>query len=268
MKPANLDQIERVIRDMPLPTRAKDLLRACALEIRHLRKQRDGLQSRCSDLYVRHQQARVEDVELLRLRVEMAEQPLAEHYSMDRDDFEPGGLVALAVADLERHEKHIAQLLHERHQKARKATDADGTDGRKYVVFHDPAKPQPVKLRADHVTLAPLVLGDQKFCPDGGKCTHDCDNECWRVATCAPLSNVFEDDNWPPHLRTQSVEVAPGAHMFPGAGGDFGPTGAGHREGVSPHPMGFSGPGPAQWRNEAGQLVEDDDVPEEDWPDR
>lgn len=26
------------------------------------------------------------------------------------------------------------------------------------------------------------------------------------------------------------------------------------------------GPGPARYRNEAGQLVEDDDVPDEDWP--
>jgi hypothetical protein len=37
----------------------------------------------------------------------------------------------------------------------------------------------------------------EEKCPDGGACHHDCGASCWRVTTCAPLSGVFPDDEWP-----------------------------------------------------------------------
>jgi hypothetical protein len=41
-----------------------------------------------------------------------------------------------------------------------------------------------------------------KTCPDGGRCWHHCkDGECFRVATCVPLSGVYPDDKWPEDLK-------------------------------------------------------------------
>lgn len=39
-------------------------------------------------------------------------------------------------------------------------------------------------------------------CPDGGTCHHRCaPPQCMRVSTCAPLSGVFPDDEWPAEIR-------------------------------------------------------------------
>lgn len=47
-------------------------------------------------------------------------------------------------------------------------------------------------------------MADERQCPDGGACHHDCsENECFRVACCEPLSNVYEDDRWPDDIRMQ-----------------------------------------------------------------
>ena len=46
--------------------------------------------------------------------------------------------------------------------------------------------------------------GRRLKCPDGGACHHACDKDdgtCWRVRTCAPLSNVFPNDEWPEDVK-------------------------------------------------------------------
>lgn len=46
----------------------------------------------------------------------------------------------------------------------------------------------------ERVTRAPAH--DQ--CPDGGACHHECYGaHCFRVSACAPLSGVYENDEWP-----------------------------------------------------------------------
>lgn len=38
-------------------------------------------------------------------------------------------------------------------------------------------------------------------CPDGGACHHECVDTCFRVRCCAPLSNVFPNDEWPADVK-------------------------------------------------------------------
>src|SRR5271169_2258178 len=39
-----------------------------------------------------------------------------------------------------------------------------------------------------------------KTCPDGGTCHHSCGEMCWRVRTCAPLSDSGWED-WPQEIK-------------------------------------------------------------------
>lgn len=39
-------------------------------------------------------------------------------------------------------------------------------------------------------------------CPDGGTCHHGCEEKCWRVRTCGPLSASGWED-WPEEIKEQ-----------------------------------------------------------------
>lgn len=52
------------------------------------------------------------------------------------------------------------------------------------------------------------------FCPDDGTCHHAClPVGCFRVAFCAPLSNVYPGDRWPPDAKP--VTFADNPHLPP-----------------------------------------------------
>jgi hypothetical protein len=45
---------------------------------------------------------------------------------------------------------------------------------------------------------------DERKCPDGGACHHQCgprNESCFRVAFAEPLSGVYPDDRWPDTVR-------------------------------------------------------------------
>lgn len=47
-------------------------------------------------------------------------------------------------------------------------------------------------------------MSADRSCPDGGRCHHGCDAaSCFRVRTCAPLSGVFPDDEWPREVEAR-----------------------------------------------------------------
>ena len=52
-----------------------------------------------------------------------------------------------------------------------------------------------------------MPTDNKKLCPDGGTCHHDCNDQCWRVGACGPLSGVYPDDDWPADVMD---EHAPG----------------------------------------------------------
>lgn len=53
-----------------------------------------------------------------------------------------------------------------------------------------------------------------KTCPDDGACHHECKVACFRVQTCGPLSDVYEDDEWPELIRNfHDVRTTTTAHM-------------------------------------------------------
>jgi hypothetical protein len=37
----------------------------------------------------------------------------------------------------------------------------------------------------------------RRRCPDDGACHHACEETCWRVSACGPLSGVYPGDDWP-----------------------------------------------------------------------
>lgn len=42
---------------------------------------------------------------------------------------------------------------------------------------------------------------DNRVCPDGGKCWHQCTGaDCWRVYNAGPLSGVYPNNEWPEWL--------------------------------------------------------------------
>lgn len=45
-------------------------------------------------------------------------------------------------------------------------------------------------------------MNPTRYCPDGGKCHHQCEGAyCFRVSCCGPLSGLYENDEWPEWLR-------------------------------------------------------------------
>lgn len=54
----------------------------------------------------------------------------------------------------------------------------------------------------EHMSIAQIASSEKPICPDGGTCHHSClGRDCFRVRTCAPLSGVYADDEWPEGLR-------------------------------------------------------------------
>ena len=53
-------------------------------------------------------------------------------------------------------------------------------------------------------------------CPDAGKCHHDCQIGCWRVANAGPLSGVYPNNEWPASVVGDIAAVAnmPGAWVW------------------------------------------------------
>jgi hypothetical protein len=45
-----------------------------------------------------------------------------------------------------------------------------------------------------------VEIAANKTCPDNGVCHHSCGEMCWRVQTCAPLSDTGWDD-WPQEVK-------------------------------------------------------------------
>lgn len=43
-------------------------------------------------------------------------------------------------------------------------------------------------------------------CPDGGTCHHNCQDKCFRVQCCGPLSGVYADDEWPADVVAEHEE--------------------------------------------------------------
>ena len=54
------------------------------------------------------------------------------------------------------------------------------------------------KYALDIVASGP---GNELPCPDGGVCGHSCQQVCFRVRSCGPLSGVYPDDQWPSQIR-------------------------------------------------------------------
>lgn len=50
------------------------------------------------------------------------------------------------------------------------------------------------------------MSAERRQCPDGGACHHECEQSCWRVATCAPLSASGWED-WPEEIKAANPPV-------------------------------------------------------------
>jgi hypothetical protein len=52
------------------------------------------------------------------------------------------------------------------------------------------------------------MTDDDRTCPDGGRCHHECGlSYCFRVENAGPLSGVYDNDEWPIRVL---LALAPG----------------------------------------------------------
>ena len=72
--------------------------------------------------------------------------------------------------------------------------------GRLQVVVIDGAE-GPLTAVSDDGVVNMEIVDPPPRCPDGGRCHHRCQNRCWRVDNCGPLSGVFPEDRWPDATR-------------------------------------------------------------------
>lgn len=123
--------------------------------------------------------------------------------------------------------------------------------------LHQPPKPSTETTRRRSRPKGRLWYNSDVFSPDGTFCCPNCGSDFFgrvhNTVTCHGDSGCnWQQNVWPDSKRVQFERMA------------------GNEAGIEDWPERDTEPGrpsgPARYRNEAGQLVEDDDVPDEDWP--
>jgi hypothetical protein len=49
-------------------------------------------------------------------------------------------------------------------------------------------------------------MGNERRCPDGGRCWHNCGENCscWRVNHAAPFTGEYPGDDWPDDVKADN----------------------------------------------------------------